>query len=143
MLTEVCDYLYNYFDRGQRKIIGVITIEDGAITGVDSIQTGQYYRIVGSVFNNGVHRHGFEELTDETFNGAIWLMAIPKDFIDLVKDIEAWRDKYGGVDSPNMSPLSSESFAGVYNYSKSGSGASSITTWQSVFADRLRRFQKT
>jgi hypothetical protein len=84
-------------------------------------------------------------LTDEVFDGAIWLMAIPKDVLILSEEIDAWIEKYGGVDSVAMSPYNSESFGG-YSYSKSGGGSSDGTskagTWQGAFATRLNEWRK-
>ena len=147
MLSEICLYLKNWFNWNQPKFIeDNITIADGHIVGLEEkIQMNQYYRIVGSVFNDGVYKRGSEELTDETFEGAIWLMAVPADVLSLVAEIEAWQKAYGGVDSQNMSPYQSESFGG-YSYSKASGSSSnsdaSTQTWQGVFADRLKRYKK-
>ena len=150
MLSQICLYLKNWFDRNQQKFFGNITISNGVITKPyefgELCKANQYYRIVGSVFNDGVYKHGTEELTDEEFEGAIWLMAVPKDVINLATEIEMWQAKYGGVDSQNMSPYQSESFGG-YSYSKASGGsssgsASSVPSWQGVYADRLRRYRK-
>ena len=148
MLYQICLYLKNWFDFNQPKYFGTFTISDGVLSyggGELEIQTNQYFRIVGSVFNDGVYKRGSEELTDEAFDGAVWLMAVPKDVISLEAEIRLWQAKYGGVDSTNMSPYQSESFNG-YSYTKasgSASGsASSVPTWQSVFGDRLRRYRK-
>lgn len=164
MLTEICNYLKNWFDYKQPKYYGDFTIENGSIkvksivrevvlheeygekiSAVKSmdIKNGQYFRIVGSIFNDGVHTLD-DELTDEEFEGSVWLMAIPVDVQGAASDIKAWQDKYGGVDSDNMSPFQSESFGG-YSYSKGGTSnnsASSVPTWQSIFADRLARYKK-
>lgn len=143
MIYQICLYLKNWFDFNQPKYFGDFTIEDGKISEDIEIKSGQYYRIAGSVFNDGVYKHGSEELTDEEFRGAIWLMAVPNDVIQLATEISMWQEKYGGVNSENMSPYQSESFNG-YSYSKGsgGSAGSSVPTWQSVFADRLRRYKK-
>jgi hypothetical protein len=145
MLTEICLYLKNWFNLNQSKYFGEITIENGRFDLMSEIQQSQYYRIVGSVFNDGVHKRGSEELTDETFNGAIWLMAVPQDVISLATEINMWQEKYGGVDSEAMSPFQSESYGG-YSYSKASGGnsesGSSVPTWQSVFGARLRRYKK-
>lgn len=126
-------------------------ISDGSLTSPDweiNILDGQYFRIVGSVFNDGVHQKGDEDaLHDETFSGSVWAMAVPPAVIALAEDIQAWQDKYGGVDGIAMSPYSSESFGG-YSYSKASGGSwnsdsdSGAVTWQSVFADRLNRWRK-
>lgn len=140
-LTEICDYLNNYFPGGSIKT-GRFTIEGGSIA-ADFLQAGQYFRIVGSIFNDGVHKYPAEDLTDETFDGAIWPMAVPKTVTDLAVDVEAWLAKYGGVDSQALSPFASESF-GNYSYSKgtATAGAGSPNSWQSVFANRLNRYRR-
>ena len=149
MITELCLYLHNWFNFNQPQYFGMFKIEDGVLVSMDDgdmgIKSGQYYRIVGSVFNDGVYKHGSEQLIDESFDGAVWLMAVPKDVISLNTEIDAWQEKYGSVESENMSPFQSESL-GPYSYTKSSggssSGLSSVPTWQSVFADRLARYRK-
>ena len=145
MLTEICAEIRNYFSSDEDRYIGSFKIQNGSITPPISMAENQYYRIIGSVFNDGVYKLGEEELVDESFIGAVWLMAVPKDFLNLVKDISDWQEKYGNVDSQAMSPYQSESFGG-YSYSKSsgGSGDSSsiIPTWKSIFRDRLWRYKK-
>lgn len=143
-MTDIFQYLRNWFDRNQPKYYGKVTIENGALVGDYKIATGQFYRIIGSALNDGVYIYGQEQLDDETFEGAIWLMAVPRDVRNLIAEIDLWQEKYGGVDSVNMSPYQSESFGG-YSYSKaSGSSTSSasVPTWQSVYADRLGRYKK-
>lgn len=146
MLSQICLYLKNWFDYNQPKFFGKFSIEDGQLNIADDIQEGQYYRIAGSVFNDGVYKRGEETLAAETFEGAVWLMAVPGDVIALSKDIEDWQAKYGSLDNENMSPFQSESFGG-YSYSKASGGDSSHTgasvpTWQGVFGARLRRYKK-
>ncbi len=149
MLTEICAELKNYFCREEDIIIGDFAIIDGAVTPSFSILDGQYYRIVGSVFNDGVHKFGDETdtLTDEPkFHGGIWPMRIPAQFLSLVDEITAWQGKYGNVDSQNMSPYSSESFGG-YSYSKSsGYNASGENgggiSWRAAFSSRLKPYRR-
>lgn len=151
ILTEICQELRNWFDRNQNKYHGKINIHDGVLSVNDSsfvLQTGQYYRIIGSLFNDGVHVYGDDSLTNENeFDGAVWSMAVPPAVIALAEDIEAWQNKYGSLDSQAMSPFSSESFGG-YSYSKATSGGNSSGgnsgsgTWQGVFAKRLNAWRK-
>lgn len=146
MLTELCQELRNWFER--KKFFGTFTIENGQIIVPDgSLQNGQYFRIIGSVFNDGVHKYepeseNAESLTDEVFEGAIWAMAVPPSVVDLSERISAWVTTYGDSVS---SPYSSESFGG-YSYQKASSGqgnaASSNPTWQSTFASELNRWRK-
>lgn len=157
MLTELCEYLRNWFVEDRDMHIGKITITGGEITARDDLYllgdkqleplNGQYIRVIGSVFNDGVHRYPDFEMQDETFDGAVWLMRIPPAVLDLADDIAAWKAKYMTLDSKYMSPYNSESFAG-YSYSKSGSGASAAANgsgldgWHAVFADRLSPWRK-
>lgn len=141
MLTELCQELKNWFDT--ERHFGLFTIENGELS-VPFLQNGQYFRICGSVFNDGVHQYPATGLTDETFDGAVWAMALPPEVVALATDIEEWKEKYGSADSAAMSPFQSESFGG-YSYSKgSGAGASgsASVTWQSAFAGRLNLWRK-
>lgn len=145
MLTDLCQELRNWFDLNRYE--GTFTISGGALT-ADFLQKGQYYRVIGSIFNDGVHKYGdpTDILDDETFKGAVWALGIPKAVIKLSEDIDAWVAKYGGVDSASMSPFTSESFAG-YSYSK-GSNLASVTTgnsatgWKAMFASQLNKWRK-
>lgn len=144
MLTELCQELRNWFER--KKFFGTFTIESGQIDLPDgSLQSGQYFRIVGSVFNDGVHKYDPEsesQLVDEVFEGAIWSMGVPPAVVDLSERISEWVTKYGDSVS---SPYQSESFGG-YSYTKANSGqgnaGSSSPTWQSTFASELNRWRK-
>lgn len=140
MLTELCQYLKNWFVVNDRdKHFGKFEISGGKIAPLFNLQEGQYFRIVGSVFNDGVHQ-STDTLTDEApFEGAIWLMRIPKAVLDLDKDIDDWvKANTGAINSPYQS----ESFGG-YSYTKaSGNTSSGLIGWQSQFADRLNRWRK-
>lgn len=145
MLTELCKEINNWFNYNQPKFFGTITIKDGQLVGDFGLREGQYYRIVGSIFNDGVHLFSEDSLEDETFHGSVWAMAIPQDVIALADEIAAWKAKYQSLDSAAMSPFNSESFGG-YSYSKSGGGTGSSGdlsgTWQGAFADRLNHWRK-
>ena len=144
MLTELCQEIHNWFDLSRHE--GTFTVSGGALT-ADFLQPGQYYRIIGSVFNDGVHRYEdlADELTDETFDGAVWALGIPQAVVELAHKIDAWCAKYESADSAALSPFNSESWGG-YSYSK-GNGNSTTsggtpTGWQSVFASNLNRWRK-
>lgn len=150
MLSELCQELKNWFDRGQPRLYGAFEISEGKIIDsdfTDVIKNNQYFRIAGSVFNDGVYEYTNDLiLKDEPFVGSIWLMAVPKEVVALSDEIDAWIEKYGNVDSEAMSPFQSESFGG-YSYTKaSGSSASgsgsSMPSWQSVFASKLNLWRK-
>lgn len=147
MLTELCTELKNWFEC--RIVSGKITISSDGVTVGDAplsdyLQTGQYFRIVGSVFNDGVHQYLSDELVPEnTFVGSIWCMAIPPEVVKLSEDIGAWNTAH---ETALNSPYQSESFGG-YSYSlKSGNGGtgdSSVSyTWRDQFAAQLRKWRK-
>ena len=151
MISEICQEIRNWFER--EKYRGNFSIVDGKLTDEHGQQLpladGQYIRIMGSVFNDGVYKFSPTSSyipVDEIFNGEVWAMAVPPQVIALVQDIEAWQAKYGGVDSVNMSPYNSESFGG-YSYSKSGGGSADGSnpgtgTWQSAFKKQLNQWRK-
>lgn len=141
ILTEVCEYLNNYF--WNKKIDGKFTIAEGSID-VAGLSEGQYFRIIGSTFNDGVHIYPATDLKDEEFRGSIWAMAVPQTVIALASDIKEWQTLYGGATSEAMSPFNSESFSG-YSYTKSGSGnanSGANSTWQDVFGSRLNKYRR-
>lgn len=148
MLTEICAYLRNWFDFNQPKFYGKFTVKDGTIVshndGDMGILEDQYIRVVGSVFCDGVWING-DLPEDETFDGAVWLMAVPSDLVQLAKEIDDWQGKYATADSPAMSPFSSESFGG-YSYTKAqgyaSTGGGMLTSWQAVYGMKLSRWKK-
>jgi len=144
MLTELCGELNNWFDRNQPKKSGEFTIADGLFSDDLGLQVGQYYRVIGSVFNDGVHQYTGEPdegLKNETFSGSVWLMAVPKEVVELADDIEAWSEKYKDV---SYSPFASESLAPTsYSYSvNTGAGNGTGATWQNIFSSRLTKWRK-
>ena len=149
-LTALCRELKNYFTADEDKKFGDFTISGGAIDLSDlvsggSLQSGQYFRIVGSTFNDGVYQYPAANLTDETFSGAIWLMRGEglRAALALLDDINAWVAKYNAEGSNVDSPYSSESFGG-YSYTKAAGGNSTADagTWQSQFHSRLNSLRK-
>lgn len=146
MLTEICNYLKNWFSN--EKYIGYIRITDGTFYCNDTkinIADGQYFRVIGTIMSDGVYQYGTDTLSDEGFDGAVWLMRIPSDVIAIASDIAAWMEQYNGVDSQANSPFNSESFGG-YSYSKSSgsaeNGSNTIPAWAAVYGARLARYRK-
>ena len=144
-LTELCGHLRNWFAVDTRY--GVYEISGGVLD-LPFLRDGQYFRIMGSVFNDGVWQYrgngqaaGYDSgLTDEIFDGAVQAMAVPADVCSLLSDITSWEEKYRDAAD---SPYQSESFGG-YTYTKASGGDASGggMTWQSVFRSRLNRWRK-
>lgn len=143
MLNQICKELNNYFETS--KYFGKFVIENGTIDLSDlvadgSLQEGQYFRIVGSVFNDGVYQYPASELHDEIFyKGSVWPMAVPNELVELSAEIKNWNEKNQEILN---SPFQSESFGG-YSYTKaSGKSDSVALTWKDQFADRLSLWRK-
>lgn len=145
MLTEICGSIKNYFAKDEDKYIGEFSIVNGRIVPEIELPT-DYFRIVGSRKNDGVHcltDEGDTLIDEGKFKGAVWIMSPPKAFLDLAAEIEAWQAKNGGAEGEAMSPFNSESFGG-YSYSKSGggTGTGAVTGWQAAYASRLNMWRK-
>ena len=137
MLTELCAHLRNYFEVPNGRHFGTFTISGGSIAPLDFLQEGQYFRIIGSVFNDGVHKYGESDLNNETFDGAVWAMAVPPAVVALSEEIKAYNDS----DAGKASPYTSESFGG-YSYTKAIDANGAPIGWQKAFASRLNKWRK-
>ena len=138
MLEQILKHLNNWFLVDIHE--GEFSVENGSIT-LPFLQTNQYFRIIGSVFNDGLHQYPATDLTDETFTGVVWALAVPKAVISLATDIEKWQEKNGEA---VLSPFTSESFGG-YSYTKASAGnagTSAVTGWQDAFRSRLNDWRK-
>ncbi len=138
MLEEVLAHLHNWFVKD--VISGSFVVADGKIN-LSEGQIGQYFRIIGSVFNDGLHKIGEGSLVDEEFEGTVQLLAVPKAVVELAEEIGAWCEKNADALS---SPYTSESFGG-YSYSKSADsvgGSGAPLGWQYQFRSRLNTWKK-
>ena len=112
--------------------VGKFTIDGGKISPSDFLEEEDYYRIIGSKHNDGLHQYPNSDLTDEMFDGAVWVMRIPPAVITLAKDIE----KYAQSDAGKQSAYVSESFGG-YSYTKATNSKGVPLSWKHVFEDEL------
>lgn len=139
MLEQICAFIHNYFVGGVYS--GTFTVTGGVLE-LPHLVPGQYFRVVGSRFNDGVWKCGFEDMTDETFTGEIWDMRPPRAFLKLAEDIKTWQDKYGAA---TQGPYQSESF-NDYSYTKGtatdATGNSAPVTWQTTFRTYLNQWRK-
>ena len=138
MLEQVLMNIRNWFTVEGGIHSGTFSIKAGGIT-LPFLVDGQYFRIWGSVFNDGLHQYPATDLVDEEFSGVIWALAIPPAVVDLADEIQKWQEKNGEVAS---SPFSSESFGG-YSYSKATDAETGgAVTWQSAFKRQLSAWRK-
>lgn len=127
-IYDVCHAVNNWF--ADKKIIGEIKIEDGTLS-VDT-EGYKYIRIINSKLNDGVYDVTAMELTDEDFDGAVWLLKLPRPFLTLCERIELWQTANEGKEL-----FQSESFGG-YSYSR----AADATSWQGIFRNDLDGWRK-
>lgn len=134
MLETVMRQINNYFQ--VEKVVGTYTVQNGSIT-LPFLKPGQHFRVIGSIYNDGVYRYGDSlDLTDETFDGCVWALAVPKAFLALVDEITAYQTKNG-----EPGPYTSESFGG-YSYSKAVTSKGVAVGWQEVFSSRLGQWRR-
>lgn len=131
MLERVLRYLRNWFVQEVRS--GDFAVENGGIA-LPFLRDGQYYRVIGSALNDGVHRYGDgTELANEEFTGEVWALAVPPALLDTVERITEWERKNGDA---AHSPYSQESFGG-YTYTKSEKAG-----WERAFRSELSVWRK-
>ena len=159
MMTSLCREVRNYFVRTESdKISGSFSVREGGIAlSADAagasqddfrIADGQFFRIVGSLYNDGVWQNSeamMTNLREEEFTGQVWLMAPPKDFLDLAVEIAAWIERFGDA---ALSPYASESFGG-YSYTLRGTSRRNESardnedaSWQTAFKRRLAAYRR-
>lgn len=136
VLTEICAEIRNYFCSDNDKHFGRFTISGGTMP-MDFLLPGQYFRVVGSVFNDGVWQYPASDMIDEEFDGAVWAMKVTPAFIALAGEIE----KYQQSEAATPSAFTSESFGG-YSYSKATDSNGVAAGWQTLFASRLNKWRK-
>lgn len=135
MLEKVLRHLRNWFVAPEGIRRDKYEIKGGSIE-LPFLIEGQYFRIVGSILNDGLYQYPAKELKNETFNGVIWALAIPSEVIELSAKISEWAEK-----NPE-SPFTSESFGG-YSYSKAvNDRTGQAATWKDIFRSDLNQWRK-
>ena len=132
MLEAVLTHLNNWFCR--EVYAGTFTVTSGTLA-LPDLADGQYFRIVGSVFNDGLHQSPAAGLTDETFTGAVWALAVPKSVVTLAEEIKA------GAAKNQLGAYTSESFGG-YSYTRATNAKGAAVGWQDAFAAQLAPYRK-
>ena len=142
VMDELCDTLHNFFVVKGGVHDGAFTITNGNID-CDFLVDGQYFRVKGSLFNDGVWQYPASSMTAEEFEGEVWSMAVPPSVVALADDIAEWLEANGS--ETGISPYTSESFNN-YSYSRASNtgsdGSYSPVTWRNVFAARMNRWRK-
>lgn len=136
MLERILRHINNWFQTA--VYAGTYEVINGGIE-LPDLKEGQYFRVTGSVLNDGVYRYPTFDMLPEVFTGTVWALAVPKDVITLAAEIDAWEKKHG---TTTTSPYKSESFAG-YSYTKDTDSVSGgAVTWETAFRKQLNRWRK-
>ena len=135
LTQEVMEHLHNWFPH--TFATGFFSFHGGESDQLGFLQDGQYFRVVGSVFNDGLHLYPDAELHDEDFEGEVWGLAVPPAFEALVDDIFDY-----ATANPVSSTLTSESFGG-YSYTKGTDPSTGAAVgWQGAFKSRLNPYRR-
>lgn len=138
MLEQILMHLKNWFVVPGGIHPGQFVIKDKTIE-IPFLKDGQYFRIVGSTFNDGLYQYPVHYLFDEEFRGAIWALAIPPEVISISEEISDWQEKYG---EKTEGPFQSESFCG-YSYTRAtNTKTGEAFTWKDAFRRRLNDWRK-
>lgn len=131
-VAAVMRHINNFFEVG--SISGRIAISGNAI--VPDTGSAWCY-ISGSWMHDGLwpvqdgKLQGLPDgLPDEEFDGRVWQISPPPDFLDLCKEISAYDDKVPA------GAMVSESF-GSYSYNRG-----SVRSWMSEFSERLLPYRR-
>lgn len=163
-IDTVCGELHNYFE--DKRVIGDYTIESGRIM-LPFLVEGQFFRIVGSKFNDGVYIYtdGYiiKDVSWETLfeDNPDWQAIAARDYANIQHRELADETFHGGIWAMNMpraflrtckdieeymlsdagkpSGFTSENISGFYSYTK---GNVTDTAWQNVFGNTLSRYRK-
>ena len=128
----------NYFEVGY--IDGTFRITGNALSGADG---AHWVCISGSAYHNGVWEvcggyltgRSVEGLHDEEFEGRIWYLDPPEEFLELCKTIKTYEEK-----NP-VGAFVQERF-GEYSYVRGYSGGAADMGWQKVFAVELTEYRR-
>lgn len=147
-LEDILYHIHNWFERDAVPVRGC-EIQDGALPA--SVTSGmvarQWYRIEGSLLNDGLHQHPATDLEDETFDGTVTSLAIPRPLLRVAEEIQEYIDATADARQTALaSPYASESFDG-YSYElrsdlTANSGSQGLTGWQAEFASKLNTWRK-
>ena len=163
-IESVCGEIHNFFETS--KEIGDYTIDGGGLS-LPFLSVGQFFRIIGSKFNDGVYIYSDEYLIrDASWDDILndypnWMSVADKEWGELKHtelidesfhgaicpmaipraflELTKEIDEYIGSDASKASPYVSENIGGHYSYTKA---KPSDNAWQNVFSAKLKRWRK-
>lgn len=115
------------------------TLLDGALTPAEGLNPGDWVAVTGSLSNNGVYQLSsgcvIPGAVDEHWEGRIWLLTPPADFLALATEIASWAQQQGSVSAVK------ESF-GAYSRETATDSDGRPITWQAYFARQLMPWRR-
>lgn len=153
-LERVLSHIHNWFTRETLSLSGCEVVGGQLPASVaERIPDGAWYRIEGSYLNDGLHLRGEvdEGLTDESIDGTLSVLSVPRALLTVVDEITDWIDATSEARSKAASsPYQSESFGG-YTYSmrsdltggsSGSSGNGGLNGWQAAFRSDLNPYRR-
>lgn len=142
ILIDVMNHVKNYFVNPRQTEEGKFTISGGIITLRGKYLIGQHLAVSGSILSSGVYLVNDDLITldgarDETFTGMVAGLAVPPNFLRLVKEIEDFSNSREG----QASNVVSASF-GIQSFSFATDADGNRAGWEQVFAKRLNQFRR-
>lgn len=127
----------NYFPAAAMD--GTWTLLSGALTPADGLQAGAWVAVTGSLCNNGVYQLddacAIPGAANESWDGRVWLLAPPADFLALAAEVSAWVQQQGSAVAVK------ESF-GAYSRELATDSQGKPLTWQAYFARQLQPWRR-
>lgn len=131
-IAAVMRRVRNFFER--ESIEGTFTIAGGVLA---PIPDAPYIAVSGSSWHDGVFPVGElpDDKPDETFDGNVWGLHPPDDFLAMCEAIKAYDEK-----NP-VGAYQSESF-GQYSYTRGNVGGTAGNGWEAAFACQLSPYRR-
>ena len=163
-IEALCGETHNYHELD--RVVGDYAIENGNIS-LPFLVNGQFFRIQGSKFNDGVYIYSREyiireatwedvlkdnkdwnALTEEEWGNLKHAELIDESFTGAIWPMRMPRaflklaqeiEEYNESEAAKPSPYTSESISGHYSYTKASAAESA---WENVFSAKLKRWRK-
>lgn len=139
MLSEICGELCNYFEDRSNIQRGEFTARGGFLF-LPNVKEGQFIRIVGSTFNDGVHMYPCYTLQDETFSGTIYALQIPPELVEIATQLATSRNT-AAASGEATNPYIMESFNG-YQYTRATDAHGAPADWRVLYASKFDKWRK-
>lgn len=140
MILQVMREVNNFF--AVNRVDGLFKSIDKKINLYEfNFLAGQYVAVTGSVFNNNVYQvddqFNIHIDRDEEFDGSIYGLAPPIDFLKLVDEIETTEQ----FRTERTEGVVSERFEN-YSWTASVDKHGNLARWQTIYIDRLNKYRK-